>query len=89
MSNLWNHSHAFWAENMREATRSQREVPTRMNTDTKPSRLLTPADLEEIIGKPREWVLRYVPHKVHIGHRTVRWFAEDVQQWLESFRLAS
>ena len=60
-----------------------------MSTDTKPSRLLTPGDLEEMIGKPREWVLRYVPHKVHIGHRTVRWFADDIEQWLESFRVTS
>ena len=60
-----------------------------MSTDTKPSRLLTPGDVQELVGKPREWVLRYVPGKVHIGHRSVRWFADDIEQWLESFRVTS
>ena len=58
-----------------------------MDADTKPSRLLTPGDLEEMIGKPREWVLLHVPNKVRLGHRTIRWFREDVEQWLESFRV--
>ena len=32
------------------------------------------------------WVRRHVPHKVPLGHSTVRWFAQDVQRWLEERR---
>jgi predicted DNA-binding transcriptional regulator AlpA len=32
------------------------------------------------------WVRRNVPHKVTLGHSTVRWFEADVVAWLEMRR---
>lgn len=28
------------------------------------------------------WVRRHVPHKLRLGHSTVRWFEADVLAWL-------
>jgi predicted DNA-binding transcriptional regulator AlpA len=60
-----------------------------MGADTKENRLLTPRDVARIVGQSEAWVRRSVPHKVHLGHRTVRWFERDIEQWLESFRVTS
>ena len=32
------------------------------------------------------WVRRNVPHKVILGHSTVRWYAGDVQAWIHTLR---
>ena len=32
------------------------------------------------------WVRRNVPHKVVLGHSTVRWYAGDVQAWIDTLR---
>ena len=34
------------------------------------------------------WVRRHVPHKLELGHSTVRWFEADVRAWLEARRSA-
>jgi len=60
-----------------------------MDADTKGNRLLTPRDVSRILGQSEAWVRRSVPGKVSLGHRTVRWFADDIEQWLESFRVTS
>ena len=60
-----------------------------MDADTKGNRLLTPRDVARILGQSEAWVRRSVPGKVSLGHRTVRWFAEDVQKWLASVRVTS
>ena len=50
-------------------------------------RLLTPAEVAELIGGVSPaWVRRNVPYKVPLGHSTVRWFEDDVLSWLESRR---
>lgn len=51
-------------------------------------RLLTPQDVAAIVGKPPEWCRRNVPHKVRLGHSTVRWWEYDVRAWLEEQRAA-
>ena len=32
------------------------------------------------------WVRRNVPHKVVLGHSTVRWYVADVQTWINTLR---
>lgn len=32
------------------------------------------------------WVRRHVPHKITLGHSTVRWFELDVRAWLDASR---
>ena len=32
------------------------------------------------------WVRRNVPRKVVLGHSTVRWYAGDVQAWIDTLR---
>jgi predicted DNA-binding transcriptional regulator AlpA len=32
------------------------------------------------------WVRRNVPHKVVLGHSTVRWYAGDVKGWIDTLR---
>lgn len=34
------------------------------------------------------WVRRNVPHKVVLGHSTVRWYAGDVQVWINTLRVS-
>ena len=49
--------------------------------------LLTPGQVAEMIGGlSPAWVRRNVPHKVTLGHSTVRWFEADVQSWVEGQR---
>ena len=49
--------------------------------------LLAPAEVVELVGGVSEaWVRKYVPHKIPLGHRTVRWYEADVRAWLESRR---
>jgi predicted DNA-binding transcriptional regulator AlpA len=53
-------------------------------------RLLTPAQVAELIGGlSPAWVRRNVPYKVCLGHSTVRWYENDVRAWLESRREAT
>ncbi len=33
-----------------------------------------------------KWVRTNAPHKVKLGHSTVRWYERDVDAWLESLR---
>lgn len=51
-------------------------------------RLFTPAQVAELIGGGVSvaWVRRHVPHKLTLGHSTVRWFEADLRVWLESRR---
>ncbi len=52
-------------------------------------RLLTAAQVAaELFGGTVSpaWVRRHVPHKVMLGHSTVRWFERDVRAWLEGRR---
>lgn len=50
-------------------------------------RLLNAAEVADLIGGVSDaWVRRNVPHKVELGHSTVRWFKDDVLSWLESRR---
>jgi len=51
-------------------------------------RLLTPAQVAALIGGrvSAAWVRRTVPHKVQLGHSTVRWYEADVLAWLETRR---
>jgi predicted DNA-binding transcriptional regulator AlpA len=50
-------------------------------------RLLTAEEVAEIIGGVSPtWVRRNVPHKLVLGHSTVRWFEADVRAWLEERR---
>jgi predicted DNA-binding transcriptional regulator AlpA len=49
--------------------------------------LLTPAQVASIVGGVSEaWVRRTVPHKLALGHSTVRWYERDVRAWLEHSR---
>ncbi len=50
-------------------------------------RLLTAQEVADIIGdRSPAWVRRTVPHKVALGHSTVRWFEQDVREWLDQCR---
>ena len=50
-------------------------------------RLLTPGQVAEVIGGvSTAWVRRNVPHKIRLGHSTVRWYEADVHEWLGSRR---
>jgi len=50
--------------------------------------LLTAVEVSQIVGRSAGWVKVHVPHKVRLGHRTVRWYEIDVKLWLESQRAA-
>ena len=32
------------------------------------------------------WVRRHLPHRIELGHSTVRWFETDVLAWLDARR---
>jgi hypothetical protein len=32
------------------------------------------------------WVRRNLPHRIELGHSTVRWFETDVMAWIEARR---
>ena len=51
-------------------------------------RLLTPKEVAELVGGScsEAWVRRNVPHKITLGHSTVRWYESDVLSWLEERR---
>lgn len=50
-------------------------------------RLMTPEQVADLVGGVSPaWVRRNVPHKVRLGHSTVRWYELDVQGWLERCR---
>ncbi len=51
-------------------------------------RLLTAAEVSQIVRRSAGWVKVHVPHKIRLGHRTVRWYEIDVKLWLESQRAA-
>ena len=48
-------------------------------------RMLTAQQVADRIGGgvSESWVRQNVPHKLILGHRTVRWFEGDVLGWLE------
>ena len=53
-------------------------------------RLLTAAQVAELLFSgtvSAAWVRRNVPHKLVLGHSTVRWFEFDVQAWIAKQRL--
>ena len=53
-------------------------------------RLLTADQVAELVGGVSPaWVRRHMPHKVTLGHSTVRWFEADVRSWLEQCREAT
>jgi predicted DNA-binding transcriptional regulator AlpA len=51
-------------------------------------RLLTGEEVASLIGGnvSTSWVRRTVPHKLTLGHSTVRWYERDVREWLEQRR---
>lgn len=50
-------------------------------------RLLTAQQVAALIGGVSPtWVRRNLPHKVVMGHSTLRWFELDVRTWLERQR---
>lgn len=51
-------------------------------------RLLTADDVRAMIGGgvALEWVYANVPHKLKISYRMVRWYEDDVRDWLEGLR---
>ena len=52
-------------------------------------RLLTADQVAELVGGvSTAWVRRTVPHKLALGHSTVRWYEADVRAWLEKSRAA-
>jgi len=58
-------------------------------TDPPPDRgrLLDAAGVAALIGNvSAAWVRRHVPHKLVLGHSTVRWYEADVRAWLEMRR---
>ena len=61
------------------------ETPVAPPTDR--GQLLTSVEVADLIGGVSDsWVRRNMPHKVELGHSTVRWFKNDVLAWLESRR---
>ena len=52
-------------------------------------RLLTASAVADLVGGvSTAWVRRHVPHKLPLGHSTVRWYETDVRAWLEERRPA-
>jgi len=52
-------------------------------------RLLTASQVAaELLGGTvtPSWVLQHIPGKLTLGHRTIRWYEQDVRGWLESRR---
>lgn len=49
-------------------------------------RLLKPKEVAEMVGRSESWVRRNVPHKIRLGHSTVKWYELDVLLWLEERR---
>lgn len=56
----------------------------------KRGRLIDASQIVEMIGgappKSEDWVHRNVPGKLAFGHRTKRWYSEEVHAWIESCR---
>ena len=47
--------------------------------------LLTPQAVADLIGGVSEaWVRQNVPGKLRLGQRTVRWYRQDVLDWIET-----
>ena len=49
---------------------------------------MTATEVAELCGVSPEWVKRNMPHKVTLGHSTVRWYEYDVLEWLAVNRAA-
>ncbi len=61
----------------------------RVEPPTDRGRLLTAAEVAAELfndSVSAAWVRRNVPHKVALGHSTVRWYAGDVQTWINTLR---
>ena len=53
-------------------------------------RLLSASEVARLIGGvSAAWVRRQVPHKLTLGHSTVRWYEADVRRWLERCRASA
>ena len=53
-------------------------------------RLLTAEEIAKLIGRVSPaWVRRNIPHKVRLGHSTVRWFERDVRDYLQRQRAST
>jgi predicted DNA-binding transcriptional regulator AlpA len=52
-----------------------------------PLEYLTPEQVGTLLGCSPAWVRRNVPHKVTLGHRTVRWERADVIRWLQTQKI--
>ena len=65
-------------------------IPIRADPEKPPpdrGRLLTAEEVAENIGGVSPvWVRANVPHKIPMGHRTVKWYDTDVNAWIESRR---
>jgi len=47
--------------------------------------LLAPQAVADLIGGVSEsWVRQNVPRKLRLGQRTVRWYRQDVLDWIET-----
>jgi hypothetical protein len=47
--------------------------------------LLAPQAVADLVGGVTEaWVRRNVPGKLRLGQRTVRWYRQDVLDWIET-----
>ena len=51
-------------------------------------RLLAPAEVAHLVGMSEAWCRRHIPHKITLGHSTVRWYEDDVRRWLRYRRRA-
>jgi len=52
--------------------------------------LLSASEVADLIGGvSTAWVRRQVPHKLTLGHSTVRWYEADVRRWLERCRASA
>ena len=50
---------------------------------------MTAEDVAGMIGSCSPgWVRANVPKKLALGRRTVRWYEQDIRQWLEQLRIA-
>ena len=64
------------------------ENGSRGRSEPPPNRgkLLNAVKVGELIGRKDSWVKKHVPHKITLGHSTVRWYEFDVLAWLEQLR---
>jgi predicted DNA-binding transcriptional regulator AlpA len=49
-------------------------------------KLLSVAEVAELVDMSQAWCRRHIPYKITLGHSTVRWHEDDVRRWLECKR---